>query len=95
MDLFTRTDAVIALADGVRAPADLPAAEMDRVRKETAEIAVSFGVPADLADEIAEEAEWTLIEFADALVAAGRAAEKVNAVAKKHAEELRKYAQAD
>jgi hypothetical protein len=95
MDLFTRTDAVIALADGVRTPVDLPAAEMDRVRKETAEIAVSFGVPAGRAGRIAIEAERTLIEFADALLAAAQAAEKVNAVAKKHAEELRKYAQAD
>jgi hypothetical protein len=95
MDLFTRADAVIALADGVRTPAEPPAAAMDDIRKETAGIVASFGVPANRADEIAEEAERTLIEFADALVAARAAAEKVNAVAKKHAEELRKYAQAD
>jgi hypothetical protein len=95
MDVFTRVDAVIALADGVPAPADLPAAEMARIRKKTAEIAVSFGVPADLADEIAEEVERALTEFADALVTAARAAEKVNAVANKHSEELRKYVQAN
>jgi hypothetical protein len=95
MDLFTRIEAVIALAEGVRTSADIPAAVMSARREETAAIAVSSGVPLELAAVIAEEVERSLVEFADALAAAGRAAEKVNAVAERHAEELRKHVQAD
>jgi hypothetical protein len=95
MDLFTRIEAVIALAEGVRNPADVPAAEITARREQTAIAAVSLGVPPERAAEIAEEVDRSLAEFADALVAAGRAAEKVNAVAERHAEELRNHVQAD
>jgi hypothetical protein len=95
MDLFTMTAAVIALAEGVRNSADVPVAVISAKREETARIAEAFGAPAVRAGQIAEEVERALTEFADALVTAARAAEKVNAVANKHSEELRKYVQAN
>jgi hypothetical protein len=93
MDLFTRVEAVIALAEGVHTSADVSAPMRTASREETSKVAVSFGASADRASRIAIEADRALVEFADALVAAGQAAEKVNAVAKKHTDELRTYAQ--
>jgi hypothetical protein len=93
MDLFELIEAVIYLSADVRASAEVPADEMSASRKATEAVAIEHGVPPERAAEVAEETERTLTEFADALHAAGRAAEKVKALSEKHAEELRKHVQ--
>jgi hypothetical protein len=93
MDLFELIEVVIYLSADVRASAEVPADEMSASRKATVAAAIEHGMPPERAAEVAEEAERTLTEFADALRAAGRAAEKVKALSEKHAEELGKHAQ--
>jgi hypothetical protein len=95
MDLFTLIEAVIYMSADIRASAEVPADEMSASRKETIDLAIALGVPPDRAAEIAESAERALTEFADALHAAGQAAEKVKALAENHAKEMESHAQFD
>lgn len=95
MDLFTMIEATVALAEGVRGSADVPADEMSAARKAAAALAIEHGVLPERAAEIADETERAIVEFADALIVARNAARKINAVAEKHAEELRSHAQAE
>jgi diacylglycerol kinase family enzyme len=90
MDLYTRAEVAIALADGVRKPATVPADTMARKRQEAATMAATLGFAPDRLDAVAEEAETTLCAFADALHAAADAARNVIAMRDKHAEEMRK-----
>jgi hypothetical protein len=93
MDLFTMIEAVIYMSADVRASAEVSADEMSASRKATEAIAIEHGVPPERAAEVAEETERVLTEFADALHAAARAAEKVKALAEEHAEEMENHAQ--
>lgn len=95
MNLFDLADEVIALTRGVRKPAGLPADIVAVKHAETVESAIRLGFSRERAAEVADESWRTLSELADALYAAGQAARAVNAMSKKHNEELRNRAHAD
>lgn len=90
MDLFEIAECIVVFAAQIRDSADIPQGELDRATSEMTKQAEGLGFAPDRVSAVADEVRRSVTEFADALRAAGRAAERVFSQASEYAEELEK-----
>lgn len=86
--LFSIARTMVRLADGLRDPATVDAAEMTRARNCVAARMRARGLSPELADRLAGDAQRASVELADAIRAAGKAGAELIAIGNRYAEQM-------